>query len=399
MHSVIIIGGGLVGSAMALALAQAGMAVELVEAKRRSDQLSPGFDGRTSAIAAASVKILESIGVWQSLKDTSPITDIRVYEHGGRHHVHYDCAEAGGEPFGYIVENRLLRAALFDAVDRQHHITVHEPCTLASYETHGGHITALLSDGCRLRAPLLLVADGKLSKTREMAGIAPDIQQYGQTAIVASISHSEPHHGLAVEAFFPSGPFAILPMTGQRSNIVWSEPDAMAAHYLSLPDEAFLQEIAKRTGDHLGRLSLTGPRYSYPLMLIRAEQSIAPRMALIGDAAHGIHPIAGQGVNLGYRDVAVLAEMLVEQARLGLDIGDAALLSRYAERRRLDVGSMSHATDALNRLFSNPNPLLRLVRDSGLGLVEQLPPLKRFFMTHAMGMGGEIPKMMRGEAL
>lgn len=399
MTHVLIIGSGLVGASMAIALARAGLRVEMIEAKNRREQLHPAFDGRTSAIALASVRILESIGVWQQLDDICAITDIRVCEHGGSHFVHYDHRDAGGEPFGYILENRLLREALYNTVDALDNIIVHEPCTLVGYEAFSTHIEAALSNGTTIHAPLMLVADGKFSQTRAMAGIAPELFEYGQTAIVASIQHSEPHHGLAVEAFFPAGPFAILPMTGNRSNIVWTESDTMAKHMLSLSDDAFLGEIQKRAGEHLGTMQLLGPRHSYPLMLIKAEAYVKDRLALIGDAGHGIHPIAGQGVNLGYRDVAVLAEMIVAQARLGLDIGSASLLADYAQRRESDVGSMVAATDMLNRLFSNHNPFLHKARDMGLGAVERVLPLKQFFMRHAMGMGGNIPKMMRGEAL
>jgi 2-octaprenyl-6-methoxyphenol hydroxylase len=398
-HPILIIGGGLVGSAMALALAKAGLSVALVEAKTRKDQLAPAFDGRTSAIAAGSLKVLESIDVWQALDDTCPITDIRVCESGGAHYVHYDHHEAGGVPFGHIVENRLLREALYNAVDAQNNITIYEPDSLKSYEITFKGVAATLTSGKTLKTPLILMADGKFSKSRALAGIEPRITEYGQTAIVASIRHSEPHNGLALENFMPAGPFAVLPMTGKRSNIVWSESHAMAAHMVSLPDTEFAAEIQKRAGDYLGEIELIGPRHTYPLMLIQAEAQIAERVALIGDAGHGIHPIAGQGVNLGYRDVAVLAEMLADQARLGLDVGDPALLTRYAKRRKSDVGSMSMATDALNRLFSNNNPALHIARDLGLGAVERMPRLKGFFMRHAMGMGGETPKMMRGEAI
>lgn len=396
---VLIIGGGLIGSAMALALANAGLGVTLIEAKLRRDQLSPTFDGRTSAIAAASVKVLESIGVWQTLDDMCAITDIRVCEHGGQHYVHYDHRKAGGEPFGYIIENRLLRAALWRAVDAKPRIRVIEPDSLAAYEADNTGVRATLASGQELRCELLLMADGKFSKSRTLAGIEPRITEYGQTAIVATIHHSKPHNGLALENFMPQGPFAVLPMTGNRSNIVWSESHAMAAHLLTLSDDELIAEIRKRMGDYLGDITQLGLRHSYPLMLIQAEAHIAPRVALIGDAGHGIHPIAGQGVNLGYRDVAVLAEMIIEQARLGLDIGADSLLKTYARRRKPDIGSMSAATDALNRLFSNHNPLLHHARDVGLGAVEQMPRLKGFFMRRAMGLGGDIPKMMRGEAV
>jgi 2-octaprenyl-6-methoxyphenol hydroxylase len=397
---VIIIGAGLVGAAQAVALAQAGLHVALIEAAPRSERLNVAGDGRVSAIALASVRVLESIGVWQRLEDTCAITDIRVCEDGGSYFVHYDSSEVeGGEAFGHMVANTQLRPALTAACDELESITQYEGVTVAQLKQDANKVEVTLSDGTEISAALLLAADGRFSKTREALGIGVKVYEYGQTAMVMTIKHEKPHHGLAVENFFPAGPFAILPMSHNRSNIVWSEPDDMAAWLMQQDDALILEELRKRTGDHLGEYVPEGKRHSYPLKLIKADRMVEGRAALVGDAGHGIHPIAGQGVNLGYRDVAVLTEVLLEQARLGLDIGAPEVLKRYAALRKPDIESMCAATDMLNRLFSNPNPLLKFARDRGLGLVERIAPAKQFFMLQAMGLGGRhTPAMMKGKA-
>ncbi len=395
MRDVIVIGSGLIGAAMAIALARLGLRVDVIDRAPTESRLQAHYDGRTSAVALGSMRVLSHIGVWQRVGDSQPIQDIRVCDEGGRFYVHYDHTKAGNEPFGHIVENRLLRQALYEAMDEQATITVHQPARVQTIEPDSGAVTATLDNGDALRASLVLVADGKYSQTRDMLGIDANVFEYGQTAIVCTIAHSKPHHGLAVEQFMPAGPFALLPMTGDRTNIVWTERNAMAARMLELDDAAFLEEVRRRVGDYLGKISLYGPRYSYPLTLVHARQYAAQRLALIGDAAHGIHPIAGQGANLGFRDVAVFTELLQQQARLGLDIGAADVLAHYQQWRRFDTLSMTSVTDALNRLFSNSNPVLRLARDAGLGMVEHMPTTKRFLMHHAMGLVGDLPAMMQ----
>jgi 2-octaprenyl-6-methoxyphenol hydroxylase len=395
MRDVIIIGSGLIGAAMAIALARAGLRVDLIDAAPTSSRLSTAYDGRTSAVALGSMRVLSHIGVWQRITDSEPIQDIRVCDEGGRFYVHYDHTKVGNEPFGHIVENRLLRQSLYEAVDEQKTITVHQPATVTSLESSASSVTVTLSNGESLQASLALVADGKFSKTRDMLGIDTNILTYGQTAIVCTIAHDLPHHGLAVEKFMPAGPFALLPMTNNRTNIVWSERDAMAARMLELDDSEFKIELRQRIGDHLGDFKLIGPRHSYPLILIHARRYTDKRVALIGDSAHGIHPIAGQGANLGFRDVAVLTELLLEQARLGLDLGSDDLLAHYQQWRRFDTLSMTSVTDALNRLFSNRILPLKLARDFGMGMVERLPNTKRFLMHHAMGLVGDLPSMMQ----
>lgn len=395
MRDVIIVGSGLIGASMAIALARTGLTVDLIDAAPTEARKSPSYDGRTSAVALGSMRVLNHIGVWQRITDSCPILDIHVCDEGGRFHVHYDHTKAGHEPFGHIVENRLLRHALYDAVDEQPGITLHQPATIADFETTSSHVKATLSNGTELAASLMLVADGKYSKTRDRLGIDTTTLRYGQTAIVCTIAHTEPHHGLAMEKFMPAGPFATLPMTGNRTNLVWTERDAMAKRMLELSDTEKLEEIGRRLGDHLGTISLVGPCFSYPLNLIHAREYTRDRIALIGDSAHGIHPIAGQGANLGFRDVAVLTELIVEQAKRGLDIGAPELLAHYARWRRFDTLSMTAVTDALNRLFSNRILPLRLARDIGLGIVNRLPKTKLFLMQDAMGLTGDLPAMMR----
>lgn len=393
----IIIGSGLVGAAMAIACARIGLRVDIIDATDQSVRTDAGYDGRTSAIAYGSQKVLEALGVWQKIDVMEPITDIRVCDGDARPHVHYDCREAGDKPFGHIVENRLLRETLYDTMCGYDIIARHEPAVVETLEQAPHCVKVTLNNGRKLSAPLMLVCDGKLSKTRDRLGIEADWFEYGQTAIVCTVKHSEPHHGVAIERFLPAGPFAVLPMTEQRSNIVWSETDAMAARMMQLDDAEFLEELKPRIGDYLGDITLAGPRYSYPLKLILAKRYTDARVALVGDSAHGIHPIAGQGVNLGYRDVAVLAELLEKQARLGLDIGAESLLQDYQRWRKTDVTSMAYVTDGLNRLFSNNILPLKIARIIGLGAVNRLKPVKHFFMRSAMGMVGNLPAMMRDD--
>lgn len=395
MRDVIIVGSGLIGATMAIILARAGLTVDLIDNAPTSARLTPAYDGRTSAVALCSMRVLHHAGIWQRLDDTSPILDIRVCDQGGRFSVHYDHQKAGDEPFGHIVENRLLRQALYQAVDEQPSITVHQPTTIRNFTTHASHVAVTLSNGTELKASLMLVADGKYSKTRDMLNIDTTVLRYGQTAIVCTIAHSEPHYGLAVEKFMPAGPFATLPMTHNRTNIVWTERDAMAKRMLELSDDEKLSELRSRMGDFLGDISLVGPCFSHPLNLIHAREYTRDRIALIGDAAHGIHPIAGQGANLGFRDVAVMAELIIEQAKLGLDIGAPDILAHYARWRQFDTLSMTAVTDALNRLFSNNLLPFRIARDLGLGIVDRIAPLKRFLMHDAMGLTGDLPAMMR----
>lgn len=403
---IIIAGGGLVGNALAIALARGGIRVAVVDPLPRDTQVAATFDGRTSAISEASVRILKHVGAWAHIEPhAQPIHDIRVCEQEKSGFVHYSDRDVG-QPFGYIVENGILRRGLFLALEATEGIELLSPNKVTGYEHEAASITALLDDGRRITAPLLVAADGRFSGLRAQEGIPYRTLKYGQVAIVCVIEHELPHHGLALEKFYPAGPFAILPLKPidgvNRSGIVWTESEEDAPNYMSLPPEAFDAELQRRVGDAAtgvwGKVAAVGKRFSYPLVLMKAERFTAPRFVLVGDAAHGIHPIAGQGVNLGYRDVAVLAELLIEQRKLGLDLGAESVLRHYERWRKFDSVSMTASTDILNRLFSNDIPGLSLLRRTGMAAVNRMPPLKKLFMRHAMGLIGDLPKMMRENA-
>lgn len=399
---IIIAGGGLVGNALALACAKGGIRVSVIEPLTREAQVAAGFDGRTSAIAAATVRILTHLGAWDSIAPhAQAIHDIRVCDQDKPGFVHYSDKDVG-EPFGFIVENNILRRGLYLALERAQGITlINDKVTGFARSPHS--ITATLEKGAAITAPLLVAADGRMSKLRDAAGLKHRVISYKQTAIVCVIEHSEPHHGLALEKFYPAGPFAALPLADKdgvhRSGIVWTEHEDAAGHFMALPEEAFNAQLQQRLGDaasgYWGEARATAKRFSYPLKLVHADAFTAGRFALVGDAAHGIHPIAGQGVNLGYRDVAVLAELLVAQRRLGLDLGAPSLLAHYQRWRKFDSVSMTASTDLLNRLFSNNVPGLSLLRRAGMTAVNHLPPLKNYFMKHAMGLVGDLPAMMQ----
>jgi len=396
---VLIVGGGLVGLSLGLALASGGLEVILVDRESPAQQIDAAFDGRVSAIAHASRRALEAIGIWRHVAEAEPILDIRVSDGPSLLHLHYDHRELGHEPFGHMVENRILRRAQQAALAERPNLRLIAPMAAAGFETTLGRVTLTLADGRRLAATLLLAADGRTSPLREAAGIKCVSWRYPQIGIVCTVTHERPHQGVAQERFLPAGPFAILPMTGNRSSLVWTERADLAPAILRSDDAAFAAEMAKRFGDYLGRLEVVGPRWSYPLALHHAETYIAPRFALVGDAAHSIHPIAGQGLNMGVRDVAALAEVLVDAHRLGLDLGDVNVLQRYERWRRFDNVLLAGVTDLLNRLFANDIEPIRLARDLGLAAVNRLPPLKRVFMQHARGTLGKLPRLLEGRAL
>jgi 2-octaprenyl-6-methoxyphenol hydroxylase len=398
---MIVIGGGLTGLALACAAAGAGASVLLVERRELPETAAAPFDGRVTAIAQASRRVLEAIGVWPHLAaDVQPILDIRVGERHSPLTVHYDHREVGAEPLGHIVENRVLRSALLRRLgELESGLRVAAPDRITGLERGAAGVELILANGGRVRACLVAAAEGRDSPSRAAAGIGLTRWGYDQTGIVATIAHERPHRGLAVERFFPAGPLAILPMTGERSSIVWAAENRLARELIALDDAAFLDELGERFGEELGALALAGPRWHYPLSMVQAARYTAPRLALVGDAARAIHPIAGQGWNLAVRDVAALAELAVDAKRLGLDPGGPAVLARYEQWRRFDSLALIAVTDGLNRLFANDVLPLRLVRELGLGMVQRVPPLKRFFMRHAMGLLGDLPRLMRGEAL
>ncbi len=400
---VIIVGGGLVGAVAAGAFASAGLAAALVD--RAPIETGGRFDGRTTAISHASVRVLQGIGLWEAVAPhAEPMTDIRITDGDAPVFLHYDHCEVGDDPFGYIVENRLIRAAAAERLACAPNVAVLAPAAAGNSERGGGLARLALADGRVLEAPLIAAADGRGSPLRREAGIKVLERSYGQKALVVTVCHEAPHGNVAHERFLPGGPFAILPMTDgpggeHRSSIVWSERSGLADALLRLDDARFLQELAWRFGDFLGGIRIVGPRYCWPVGLAMAERFTADRLALIGDAACGIHPIAGQGFNLGIRGVAVLAECVVDAFRLGLDIGGAGVLEDYQRRQRANSLLLAGITDGLNRLFSNDIPPVRAARRLGLAAVGRLPGLKRAFMRHAMGVAGGPPRLVRGEPL
>ncbi len=401
----LIAGGGMVGLTMGLALAKGGLSVTLVERQPATVFRDAAFDGRTSAIAYGSANVFEGTGVWPRLAEhAQPIRDIRVADGSltagpSSLFLHYDHRELGDNPLGYILENRVIRDALLTEAAAAENLHLLAPAAVEKTEREVGGAVVTLQDGRRVSTRLVIGADGRNSPLRDAAGIRVTRFDYPQTAIVCTVAHARPHSGVAVEMFLPSGPFAMLPMTGQRSSVVWSEKADLAKDILALDDDTFLYELHRRFGDWLGEITIEGPRFAYPLGLMHAERYTDRRLALIGDAAHVIHPIAGQGLNLGIRDVAALAEAAVDAHRLGLDIGDGPVLARYERWRRFDNVFMAAATDGLNRLFSNDIAPIRLARDLGLAAVNRLPPVKRFFMRHAMGVVGDLPRLVKGEPI
>ena len=402
---VLIAGGGFAGLSLAIALGQTlGPAFAVAVADPAFAASGGTDDERASAIAAAARRLFETLGVWKAVAhEAQPIldmvvTDSRLTDKMRPRFLTFEGEIAPGEPFAHMIENRTLVAALL-AKAREIDVTL-LPTSVAQFDTApSARIDAQLGDGRPLAARLLVAADGGRSRLREQAGIASYGWPYGQSAIVTTVAHECDHEGRAEEHFLPAGPFATLPLKGRRSSIVWTETEDEAKRIMALPNDAFHTELERRFGLRLGEIEVVGARRAYPVGLLVARSFIAERMALVGDAAHVIHPIAGQGLNLGLRDVAALAEVIVDAARLGLDIGDAAVLERYQRWRRFDTMAMGVATDGLNRLFSNRSDVLRLARDVGLGIVDRLPALKRVFMREAAGLVGEVPKLLRGEAL
>lgn len=402
-RDVVIGGAGFAGLALAIALREAlgeSFTVAVADPALRHPQ---SRDPRASAIAAAARRLFEAIGVWDRVAGAAqPILDMVVTDSKLEDAVRpafltFGGEVAPGEPFAHMIENRLLVDAL---VEKAQALGINLRATAVTGFAHSPNaVDVTLADGGTLSARLLVGADGARSQIREQAGIVTHGWDYDQAAIVCTVAHERDHHGRAEEHFLPAGPFAILPLTGRRASIVWTETRREAERIVALPDDEFHDELERRFGLHLGDLSVTGPRRAFPLGLFTVRSFIGKRLALIGDAAHIIHPIAGQGLNMGLRDVAALAETIADDARIGLDIGSAHVLERYQRWRRFDTMTMGVATDGLNRLFSNRSDVLRLARDIGLGLVERMPALKNVFIREAAGFTGEVPKLLKGEAL
>jgi len=401
---ILIVGGGLVGAVAARALSNSGLSVIVVDGQDPSLATAAAFDGRASAVAAASKRLLTAIGIWPYLEnDVSPILDIRVADGASPMFLHYDHEDVGVGPLGYLAENRHIRCAALSALKNDPNIIFLAPMRVEELVRDSNLVTATLSDGSVVTASLAIAADGRGSKTRENAGIKTTDWQYPQEAIVCTVEHEKPHAFIAHEHFLPAGPFAILPLKGtserpaQRSSIVWTERAAHARQFVGLDDPNFIRELSRRFGDFMGKISVVGPRFCHPLGLQFAETSVAQRLVLIGDADHGMHPIAGQGLNMGYRDVAALVDVLAEARHVGLDIGSAAVLERYQRWRRFDNTLMLAVTDGLNRLFSNNIAPIRVARDIGLGGVNRMPGLKKILMRSAMGLSGDLPTLMRAD--
>jgi 2-octaprenyl-6-methoxyphenol hydroxylase len=395
---VCIVGAGPVGGTLACRLATQGFTTAIIDRAPLPPMERPDFDGRAYAIAAGPRRLLEAAGLWEKLPEpTCPIQDIRVTDGrlgrpASKLHLHFATRELGeaAGPFGWMVEARSLRVALNAHMAVLPALQVFAPAE-ADVERRPDGAVVQVAGGPDLACRLVIAAEGRRSPLREAAGIPVTRLPYNQTGIVSAVAHERPHHNVALEHFLPSGPFAQLPMCATSgaphvSAIVWTERDRLAQIMLRLDDARFAREIARRLGDHLGAVRPIGRRWSYPLAAMLAHRYVDTRLALVGDAAHGIHPIAGQGLNLGFRDVIALSELLIEASRRGDDVGAPAVLQRYQRQRRPDNLLMLTATDALDRLFSSDNPVLRLVRDVGIAAVHRAPPLKRLFMRQAMGL-------------
>ncbi len=403
-NDITIVGGGLNGSALALALASGGFSVTLIDSLAVGTRELAEFDGRSYALALASKRLLSAIGVWDAVKaDTQPmleikVTDGRAGEGPSPFWMHFDHAEIEEGPMGFMVEDRHLRRAFLDAIDASDLITHLAPATVTEQRVIGPW-AEVVADGQTVRSRLIVGCDGRSSGVAERAGIKRSFKDYEQTALVAAIGHAEPHGGVAHQFFMPAGPLAILPLTGNRSAIVWAEDRARADELSAMDNDGFIDALRPAFGDFLGDIHLAGARFSYPLNLTETDSLIADRVALVGDAAHGVHPIAGQGLNQGLRDIAALAEVVADALRRGEDIGAPDVLERYAGWRRFDASMLARATDTFNALFSNDNQAVRLVRDLGLGIVNASPALRRGFIREAAGLTGDLPRLLQGQSL
>ncbi|WP_300032671.1 UbiH/UbiF/VisC/COQ6 family ubiquinone biosynthesis hydroxylase [uncultured Roseobacter sp.] len=402
---IVIVGGGLNGPALAIALAEAGVSVTIIDALPEQTFADAGFDGRSYALALSSTRMLQATGLWDGLEDNAQpmldikVTDGRAGEGPSPFFMHFDHAEIEEGPMGYMVEDRHLRPALQQAINQAPAVTRINGVRVTDQLADATSITVTLDDGRRIRARLLVGCDGRGSQTAQRAGIGRTGWSYDQTALVCAIRHELPHNGVAHQFFMPPGPLAILPLTGNRASIVWSETTANAARINAMSDADYLDVLRPRFGSFLGDIQLAGARYSYPLSLSLANSMTAPRVALAGDAAHGVHPIAGQGLNAGFRDIAALAEVITDARRRGEDIGSETTLAAYQTWRRFDNTTLALATDTFNRLFSNDNPILRATRDIGMGIVGKFPALRRGFIREAAGLTGELPRLMKGRPL
>ncbi len=403
---ILIVGGGLNGPALALALAGGGLSVTVIDARPAQDRAEAGFDGRAYALSIASKRLLTATGVWARVgARAQPMNKIvasdgRVGTGAAPLWLRFDQAEIEEGPMGFMLEDRHLYAGFLAAMGEEPKIRMLPGQSVTAQEITAQGARVSLASGAHLAGRVLIGCDGRASGTALRAGIRRQGHSYGQTALVCAVHHARDHLGTAHQFFTPGGPFAILPLAGgHHSSVVWSEPEASAAQIADLEDGDFLMALRARFGDFLGEISLAGARFTYPLSLTLAESFVSSRLALVGDAAHGVHPIAGQGLNLGLRDVGALAQVLVEAHRRGEDIGALDVLERYQIWRRGEAMAMALGMDRVNALFSNDNPLLRAGRDLGLGLIGALPGARRAFIRQAAGLTGEVPRLLAGRAL
>ena len=403
--NILIVGGGLSGPILALALAQAGLKVTVIDTLEQKVRKNAAFDGRSYAVALTSQRLLSGTGVWDVVADHSQpileikVTDGRAGEGPSPFFMHFDHAEIEEGPMGYMVQDRFLRRALLDAMNRTNGVTHISGQTVTNQVVTSSGANVTLSSGKVVHGALIVGADGRSSGTASRAGIKRSGWSYDQTALVCAIEHEKPHHGIAHQFFMPPGPLAILPLPGNVSSIVWSETAKNAAAFSALSDNEYVTMLRPRFGDFLGEINLAGKRFTYPLSLSLALNLVEDRVALIGDAAHGVHPIAGQGLNAGMRDIAALAEVIIDANRRGEDIGSPNVLGRYEQWRRFDNTTLAIATDTFNRLFSNDNAGLRGLRDIGMGIVNAIPGLRRSFIREAAGLTGTLPRLMQGKPL
>lgn len=398
MFDATIVGGGMVGLTAAIGLARHGFEVAVIDRAPIGDLTAVEYDGRASALAFATCRMLEALGIWAHMEPyAQPIKEIRVSDGPSLLHLHFDHKALGDGPLGNMVENRHTRLALFNRVKELDGITLFMASSISNIETCQNESRVTLETGETISSRLLIGADGRGSMVRKKAAIPVSTFEYKQHGIVCSIEHEISHQGIAHERFLPSGPFAVLPLTGNRASLVWTEKSHLVETIMGLSDRAFTAEVQRRVGDFLGEVKPVGGRWAYPLTLQYADTYTDTRLVILGDAAHGIHPIAGQGLNLGLRDVAALVETMSNAANVGLDIGSLQALSTYSNWRHTDNASLISVTDLLNRLFSNDIGPIRTARDIGLAAVERVQPLKNFFMSHARGTVGDLPKLLQGE--
>ena len=409
-HDVIVAGAGLAGASFALAAAQGGLKVATVDPQPFSAQLAPTFDGRSTAIAWSTFRMLDAVGVGEALRPHACRMDHILVTDGRRPgaaskaaspaFLRFDADEIGdangGEPLGYMVENRRIRQALAEAVAGSG-IDLRTPGSVAEVEQTPGAARVTLADGTVLAAPVVVGAEGRGSRVRRAAGIETIGWGYDQVGVVATVRLGRDHGNVAHEYFLPNGPFAILPLTEQRASLVWTDSVKAGEALKTASDEAFQAHLNRRFGEFLDGAVPEGPRFVYPLSLELATALTAPRTALIGDAAHGVHPVAGQGLNMGLKDAAALAEVLIEAVRLGEDIGSEVVLDRYARWRRFDNAALAAGFDGFVRLFSTDAAPVRLARDLGMAAVNRIPALRHAFMREAGGATGDLPKLLRGE--